>query len=112
SIGILNMATVTFNAGSLFEVELDPNLGADLLNVTGVATIDPTAKVKVLPQPGLYVGGADYLILDAGTRNGAFGGVVDTSAFLDFTLDQMRNANQVWLRVTTVANFADVAETP
>lgn len=41
-----------------------------------------------------------------------FGGVVENSAFLDFTLDHDKDPNQVWLTVFNVAAFPDVAETP
>ncbi len=111
SIGTLNIAgDLQFNAGSLFQVEIDP-MNADEVVVSGTATIDPTAMVSVLATPGTYTDGASYLILNAGTRAGAFGGVIDNSAFLDFALDQSI-ANQVYLTITTVANFPDVAETP
>jgi outer membrane autotransporter protein len=66
----------------------------------------------VLALPGTYTSPTDYLILDAGSRTGAFGGVVDNSAFLDFALDHNRDANQVWLTLTMVADFPDVVETP
>ena len=110
SIGILNMATVMFNAGSVFEVELDPNL-ADLLLVSGDANIDSAAMVSVKPAPGTYVDGSTYRILSAGNLIGTFGSVVDNSAFLDFSLDSSV-LNEVWLRLAVVANFPDVAETP
>ena len=110
SIGILNMATVMFNAGSVFEVELDPNL-ADLLLVSGDANINSAAMVSVKPAPGTYVDGSTYRILSAGNLIGTFGSVVDNSAFLDFTLDSSV-LNEVWLRLAVVANFPDVAETP
>jgi outer membrane autotransporter protein len=111
SIGTLTVASALFSPNSLFEVEVDPS-SADKLAVTGTATIDPTASVSVLAAPGTYTDGVEYLILDAGTRSGAFAAiVVDNSAFLDFTLDQSI-ANQVWLKVATVADFEDVAETP
>jgi outer membrane autotransporter protein len=61
---------------------------------------------------GAYTDGTEYLILDAGTRTGTFGSVVDTSAFLDFTLDHDKDPNQVWLSVMNVAALPDVAETP
>ncbi|CAN5148907.1 hypothetical protein BH10PSE9_BH10PSE9_02790 [soil metagenome] len=111
SIGTLNTATGAFGAGSTYEVEIDPTL-SDKIVATGLVTIDPTAKVSVVAAPGTYADGYEYLILDAGTRSGTFGGVIDNSAFLDFTLNNTRNLNQVWLTIATVANFQDVAETP
>ena len=112
SIGTLTVVGgVTFDTNSLFEVEIDPASGDELV-VNGTATIDSSARVSVLAVPGTYADGAEYLILDATTRLGDFGGVIDNSAFLDFALDQTRDPDQVWLIITTVANFADVAETP
>ena len=113
SVGTLEAATAMFDAGSLFEVEIDP-LTSDRLIVTGTATISSDAMVRVLPMAGTYSDGFEYLILDAssGARVGEFGGIVESSAFLDFTLDHDKNANQVWLTVFNVAAFPDVAETP
>jgi len=111
SIGTLSVATATFDANAIFEVEIDP-ASSDLFSVGGVATIDSAAMVAVIAPAGTYTDGTEYLILDAGTRSGAFGGVIDNSAFLDFTLDQDKDPDQVWLRIAVVATFPDVAETP
>ena len=110
SIGILEATTAAFNAGSLLSVEVDPT-NADKLIVDGVATIDPGATVLVAAAAGTYTVGQRYLILDAGARVGDFGGVSDTSAFLDFTLDQS-DPKQVWLQISRVGKFSDVALTP
>jgi outer membrane autotransporter protein len=111
SIGTINAATATYNAGAIYEVELNPT-SADKLAVTGIATIDSTAEVHVVAAAGTYTDGTRYQILTAGTRNGAFSStVVDNSAFLDFTIDHSI-AGEVWLEVKNVASFPDVAETP
>ncbi len=111
SVGTLKIVgDLQFNAGSVFAVEVNPG-AADEIVVSGTATIDPSATVAVLALPGTYTVGMDYLILDAGTRTGTFGGLTDNSAFLDFALDQSI-PNQVYLRITSVADFPDVAETP
>ncbi len=117
SIGTLTVANVIFSPHSLFSVQIDPPAviepsHSDELVVEDTATIvDSTAMVSVSAAPGTYTAGTRYLILDAHTRSGEFGGVTDNSAFLDFTLDQTI-ANQVWLQITTVADFASVAQTP
>lgn len=111
SIGTLTAGAATFSSGSVFEVDLDPS-DADLLTVTGTATIDQGAQVSVLAGSGTYADGMEYLILDAASRAGSFGGVIDNSAFLSFMLDHDKDPNQVWLRVAQVAVFPDVAETP
>ena len=110
SIGTLTVAAATYDANSTFEVQVDPT-SADELVVTATATIDPSATVSVLAGSGTYSDGHSYLILNAGTRNGTFGGITDDSAFLSFSLDQT-HANQVWLTVTKIVNLPDVAETP
>ncbi|MFZ5677944.1 MAG: autotransporter outer membrane beta-barrel domain-containing protein [Pseudomonadota bacterium] len=110
-IGTLTAGSASFTSGSVFQVDLDPS-DADLLTVTGTATIDAGAQVSVLAGAGSYADGMEYLILDATIRAGAFGGVIDNSAFLSFMLDQDKDPNQVWLRVAQVAVFPDVAETP
>lgn len=111
SIGTLTAGSANFASGSVFQVDLDPS-DTDLLTVTGMATIDAGAQVSVLAGSGSYADGMEYLILDAASRAGAFGGVIDNSAFLSFMLDHDKDPNQVWLRVTQVAVFPDVAETP
>ena len=111
SIGTLTVSSVSFDPHSIFAVEIDPTK-ADKLVVTGAATIDPAAKVAVLPAPGAYTDGQEYLILDAGTRTGTFGGIIENSAFLDFALDDNKDPDQVWLDITRVATFPDVADTP
>lgn len=111
SIGTLTAGSANFASGSVFQVDLDPSV-ADLLTVTGTATIDAGAQVSVLAGPGSYADGMEYLVLDAVTRAGTFGGVIDNSAFLNFMLDHDKDPNQVWLRVAQVAVFPDVAETP
>jgi outer membrane autotransporter protein len=111
SIGTLTAGSANFTSGSVFQVDLDPS-DADLLTVTGTATIDAGAQVSVLAGSGSYADGMEYLILDAASRAGTFGDVIDNSAFLSFMLDHDKDPNQVWLRVAQVAAFPDVAETP
>lgn len=110
-IGTLTAGSVNFTVGSVFQVDLNPT-DADLLAVTGAATVNAGAQVSVLAGPGSYADGMEYLILDADSRAGQFGGVIDNSAFLSFMLDHDKDPNQVWLRIAQVAMFPDVAETP
>lgn len=111
SIDTLTVGSVDFANGAYFDVELAPGAG-DQLIVTGTATIASGASVRAAVGPGSYAPGASYLILDAQTRAGGFGAVVDNSAFLDFELDQAFDQNQVWLRIAAMADFATAAETP
>jgi fibronectin-binding autotransporter adhesin len=113
SIGTLTVAQADFQAGSIFEVEISPTL-TDLLTVTDFVDVDPGAFVHVIPEAGIYTVGAEYLILEAttpGGRHGDFGGVTDTSAFLQFVLDQT-HPDRVYLRVAATANFVSAAITP
>lgn len=111
SIGTLTVDSVTFNTGSLFSVEIDPYT-ADKLVVGGAATIQPGVNVAVTPGSGTYSDGTSYLILDAGSITGSFAGISENSSFLDFALDTSIDPKQVWLTVTNVRAFPDVAETP
>jgi outer membrane autotransporter protein len=117
SVGTLTAASAIYEAGAIYEVEVEPGTGsgpflADKLVVQNTVTIDPTATVHVLVTAGTYNDADRQIILQAGTRVGAFAPtVVDNSAFLDFTLDQSI-AGEVWLEVTKVADLPDVAETP
>ncbi len=74
SIGTLTVVgNVTFNPGSTFNVEINPNR-ASLLSPTGSATLG-NADVRVLANPGTYQP-RTYTILDAGGGiSGRFAGV-------------------------------------
>ncbi|MCO5156373.1 MAG: autotransporter domain-containing protein [Aquamicrobium sp.] len=76
SIGTLTVVgNATFNAGSIFIVEIEAPDQADLLSVTGTATIDGgTVQVGKLSDEASYQGGQSYRIIEAGTvvRNGGF----------------------------------------
>lgn len=116
SIGTLTVASILFSPNSLFSVEINPGV-ADELVVTGTgpgaATIGSNVRVLVSPASGTYTSGTSYPILASGSAiSGTFAGVIDNSAFLDFALDYVHTANQVWLTITTVADFASVAQTP
>ena len=92
-------------------MEIDPaSSAADLLLVTGAATLDPGAQVRVLPLPGTFDMSRTYTILQAGSLSGAFGGVLPDFAFLDVSLANV--GNDVELSVApNAATFESVAET-
>ncbi|MBN9306625.1 MULTISPECIES: autotransporter domain-containing protein [unclassified Devosia] len=112
SIGTLTVGSASFAAGSVLEAELDASGSADLLQVTGIADIAAAASVHTIPGPGTYTVGQEFLVLDAGTRNGSFTGLSSDSAFLRFELDQAKSLRQVWLRLTAIADLPSVAQTP
>ncbi len=87
SIDTLHVGTAAFDAGSIYEVEINPTT-SDLVHATGPVTINSTAQVKVLPAAGDYTGAGPYQILVAGAPiTDTFAGIIDNSAFLDFALD-------------------------
>lgn len=87
SIGTLNVADVTFNAGSTYEVEVNAAGQSDRINASGTATING-GTVQVLTGAESYVPGTTYTILTAaGGRTGAFSGsVISNLVFLDPSL--------------------------
>ncbi|PRD40341.1 autotransporter outer membrane beta-barrel domain-containing protein, partial [Phyllobacterium phragmitis] len=105
SIGTLNVANITINAGSTYTVELNDGgfvagTNSDLLNATGTATING-GNVHVTPVNGTddgstYTVGGVYTIITAGTAvTGTFDTLTDDYAFLNFALGY--DANNVFL---------------
>ena len=112
SIGTLNVAgNITFNAGSIFEVEVNAAGQSDRIVATGTATING-GTVKVLASAGAYAPSTTYTILTAnGGRTGAFDGVTSNLAFLTPSLTD--DANNVYLTMTRNAvSFQNVGITP
>lgn len=100
SIGTLNVAgNIVFNAGSVYEVEVNPAGQADRIVASGTATING-GTVSVLAGGGDYRPETSYLILHAdggiaGTDR--FGDVTSNFAFLDPSLSY--DANNVFLQL-------------
>ena len=121
SIGTLNVADITLNAGSVYEVELNDGgfvagTNNDLLNASGTVTIDG-GTVRVTPENGADDGSAysapgTYTIITAGSVTGTFDSPTPTDdyVFLDFALDY--DASNVYLSSERVIFFSDIAETP
>lgn len=83
SIGTLVVAgDLTFTSNSVLEVEVDPAGNADLIQVTGIATLGDAA-VDVLAEAGTYAPFTDYTILTAdGGISGTFGAATTNLAYL------------------------------
>jgi outer membrane autotransporter protein len=112
SIGTLHVAgDLTFAAGSLLEVEVDPQgTASDLLAVTGTATLNGGSVVHV-GVTGTYKPTSTYTILTAGDGvAGTFDTVSSDFAFLDPTLGYGANAVTLTLERNDIT-FVDVAQT-
>ena len=111
SIGTLNVGNITFNAGSIYEVEVNAAGQTDLIKASGTATITG-GSVQVLAGSGNYAPQTQYTILTAtGGRTGNFAGVTSNLAFLDPSLSY--DANNVYLTMTrNDISFQNVGVTP
>src|SRR5690606_36983989 len=129
SIGTLTIVgDYTHDADAVLDIEVDPSKPAgdpeeaDLLYVTGKATIHGGKVQVTLLRPATYVSGQrDFTILKAdGGVEGAFdemgvGG--ELSPFLEFALshlgpDSVTGADEVIFTIIKTASFSSVAETP
>ncbi|WP_375596368.1 autotransporter-associated beta strand repeat-containing protein [Algihabitans albus] len=115
SIGTLSSEPVTFNPGSVLAAEIAPDGSADLLDVTGTATLNG-GRVEVPPQAGDYSSGQQFLILQttAGVT-GVFDAVGYTAgralALLDPSL--LYQGNDVLLLLTrNTRNFENTLDDP
>ncbi|MCV2875243.1 autotransporter-associated beta strand repeat-containing protein [Rhodobacteraceae bacterium XHP0102] len=112
SIGTLNTGDVTLNAGSVLEVEVDPNdaTRADLINATGNVTING-ATLRHVGEAGTYAPDRTWRIITAtGTVTGTFGAVASDYTFL--TPTAIYGANFVNLRLLrNDVSFESVART-
>ena len=113
SIGTLGVGNITFNAGSVYEVEVDAAGKTDLIAASGTATI-AGGTVRVLAGAGNYAPATTYNILTAQgglTANSAFSDVTSNLAFLDPSLSY--DANNVRLTMTrNTVTFNNVGITP
>lgn len=112
SIGTLAInGDLTFAAGSIYEVEVDPTSSAsDLIAVSGRATLNGGSVLHV-GLNGAYPGKATYTIITAaGGVEGAFDNITSSFAFLDPVLGYSPNAVTLSL-VRNDVDFCDVALT-
>jgi fibronectin-binding autotransporter adhesin len=98
SIGTLNVGNITFQAGSIYQVEVNANGQSDRIVATGTATING-GSVQVLAGQGSYQPNTTYTILTAaGGRTGSFAGVTSNLAFLAPSLSY--DPDNVYLTLT------------
>ena len=116
SIGTINTGNLTFNAGSVYEVEVDAAGNSDRTNVTGTVSLG-SATLSVLAENGTYGDQTDYLIIDndaADAITGTFGTITSNLAFLDPAVSYVGgDGNDVVLTMArNDINFSQVALTP
>lgn len=119
TIGTLNVAgNLALEGGSTLDVKVDKSGAGDKVNVTGAATISPTALVRVRAFNGTddgstYGPNTTYTILSAsGGVVGQFNSAVDEQfAFLDAALNYVGNDVQLKLSRNDV-QLPEVANTP
>jgi fibronectin-binding autotransporter adhesin len=112
SIGTLTVnGNVTFAAGSVYRVEVDPAGNSDRVNATGTAALNG-GTVDVRAGAGSYSLSSRYTILNAaGGRTGAFSGATSNLAFLTPSLAY--DANNVFLTLArNSVSYASVGITP
>ena len=98
SIGTLNIVgDYTQDPSANLEMEVDRNGSGDRLNVTGTATL--RGKLAIIPSPGPYREGAQYILIEAGTRSEQFGTVIDRFESEDLGFSLTYNSTQVILIV-------------
>jgi outer membrane autotransporter protein len=112
SIGTLSVqGSVTFEAGSTLETEVNAAGQTDLVTVTGAATING-GNVSVLAASGSYAPSTQYTIVSTTAgRTGVFSGVTSNLAFLAPSLTY--DANNVYLTlVNNGIDFDAIGGTP
>ena len=118
SIGLLHVSgNVTFEAGSVFEVEASPDLGADgfgiadRIEVAGTAAIEG-GTVQVVAEGSNYAPETSYKILSANEGlTGTFEGSTDNYAYLDSWLSYDQNNVYLSLMRNDI-DFAAAVSTP
>jgi outer membrane autotransporter protein len=112
---VLNVAgNVTFNAGSIYKVDVNAAGQSDRIAATGTATLNG-GTVQVTNAPGAYTLGARYTIVTSGSGvSGQFSSLTQSSPlstpFLAFGLGY--DPNNIYLDVTrSTVTFASAGQT-
>ncbi|KAG6558983.1 Autotransporter beta-domain [Candidatus Rhabdochlamydia oedothoracis] len=79
-------------------IEIDATGAANLLNVTGTATLD--GNVDVTLNPGVYLKGTTYTFLTAGAVTGQFSSLFGDP--LNYTINYLPNQAQLFLTASSV----------
>lgn len=116
SIGVVSVGgNHSFGPGSIYEVEVNADGDADLLDAGGTATLDGTVRIIPLRAPTDFRLGHPYTIVTAGGGFGGsrFDGVTwdEERAFVEPSLSYDTNNAYVTITRNAVA-FAEAAATP
>jgi outer membrane autotransporter protein len=116
SIGTLHInGPYAQQAGSTYQVQLDPNSNAsDLIAVNGAATLQAGSNLSATKiGPGNYLPGAIYNVLNAtGGVTGTYALTGDTAVSAFLNLVDSYDANNVYLKVVQTGDPGDAAQTP
>lgn len=104
SIGTMNVGSIVFDPGSIFQIEINPT-DASRLNISGLATL--AGNVKVKQDPGSYADEGQYLILQASSISGAFNSEV-TGGFDGYIFSLNQIGNNIYL----LYKFGGIASAP
>jgi len=106
SIGTLNVSgNVTFNAGSTFQVEINPGGQSDKIAATGTATLNG-GTVQIVPLGAGFLANTQYTILSAtGGVSGSFATLTISGGPL-VSGQLSYDANNVYFILQQVAGFA------
>lgn len=96
SIGTLQVNSIDFTNGGVYEVEVNAAGNSDKLQVSDAAVLTD-GKIAVLPAPGQYAFRTNYTILNAQSLVGSFAGVTVASDFAFLDADLSYDANSVML---------------
>lgn len=116
SIGTTTADTVSFDPGSTFEVEADPDGNSDRLEVTDTATLAGTVQVLSVGTFSPVAPAHDYIILTADDFGGtSFDAVTFDYAFLtpELSYDNLAGTDRVILNfIANTTSFGDLDGTP
>ncbi|KKB10968.1 hypothetical protein VE25_15155 [Devosia geojensis] len=111
SIGTLTVDSITFDAGSIYAVEVNGAGASDLVSATGTILING-GTVNVERFPDILVGSPYTILTSAGTLNGTFDGATFASGSLFITPTLTYDGSNAYVTLAQTTDFADVALTP